>query len=106
MTEPKTTFTPGPWRASPQGIGGHVWIRSDDGDFIASVPKGDNDPQKANARLIAAAPDLYAAGEAICAAAAEVEAMLEAGEAAPDDSAMWEAIAKMRAALRRARGEE
>ena len=60
---------------------------------------------KARGGMTAAERDLYAAGEAICAAAAEVEAMLDAGEPAPDDSAMWESVTKMRAALRRARGE-
>lgn len=104
MAETKTTFTPGTLtvRDYPPGRAFASQIFSLNGLLVAHTYGPDH---AALGKLFAAAPDLYAAGEAICAAAAEVEAMLDAGEPAPDDSAMWEAISKMRAALARANGE-
>lgn len=51
-----TTFTPGPWRISGQGT-----IRAGDG-WIGSVHWRN---RAANAHLIAAAPDMYAALKAL-----------------------------------------
>lgn len=105
-TETKPKFTPGPWGYDPEI---HRVYSVQTNTIVAAIHVRGNPACEAawpgDARLIAAAPDLYAAGEALVAAAGEVEAMLDAGEAAPDDSAMWEAVSAMRAALRRARGE-
>lgn len=54
----KTSFTPGPWRSSCVNFGSNIepniaWI-----GYGSSYPK---EVHKANARLIAAAPSLYAA---------------------------------------------
>lgn len=68
MSEMK--HTPGPWSSNPFSMTGAVWAEN---EFIASVypnaPKGwdglsayhRSDEMKANAQLIAAAPDLLAA---------------------------------------------
>ena len=58
--------TPGPWTASDERRG--IFEIIHDGDLLAQVwgvrPAGDGDlPAEANARLIAAAPDLLAAAE-------------------------------------------
>ena len=77
MSEPK--FTPGPWYAD---IGGQIWRRNPDelyengggvaGDRpLAATYRGWNDeseagyPKEANAHLIAAAPELYEALDAL-----------------------------------------
>jgi hypothetical protein len=47
--------TPGPWHATPGHYETNTYIRSNDLTLVATVPDG------ANARLIAAAPDLLEA---------------------------------------------
>lgn len=61
MVEQSTVrFTPGPWRISePRPYGG--MIEGADGRVLAQVMAG----HAGNARLIAAAPDLLAAAEAV-----------------------------------------
>ena len=50
--------TPGPWRVGEQFAG---FVYSEDGRFVAdAMPAGARDLGYANARLIAAAPDLLA----------------------------------------------
>jgi hypothetical protein len=59
-------FTPGPWEAgsNPKGIGSNDWVVRPRGEFphgewIADVGYGSTDPERrANARLIAAAPEM------------------------------------------------
>lgn len=61
----KPGFTPGPWQDIACGVAyneGRVCIRSHGGHWVATTENGG--PQSNNARLIAAAPDLYAACEA------------------------------------------
>jgi len=55
--------TRGPWRIEPQGIGAHGhWVHDDDGEYVAmACSRGDRTEEDANARLIAAAPDLLEA---------------------------------------------
>jgi hypothetical protein len=46
-------------------MGGHFAVRPQDGPTIAFLPRGRADIQEANARLMAAAPDLLAVCQAI-----------------------------------------
>ena len=63
MTESKQAPTPGPWTIDPEGEV-VVSIEGADGSVICDVHGASNDPLcYANARLIAAAPDLLAALE-------------------------------------------
>ena len=93
MTE--TKFTPGPWVVDPRFPDS---IRASDGTTLF-VGTTDNARRLENARLIAAAPDLFAA-------ASELTRLHDTytGEAR-DDDAMSVAMDELRAALRRARGE-
>ena len=110
MEKPK--FTPGPWAYSPRKFDDWGVVRGpvvDDwgpvlicqakdpsklDEATLSAHRADGkDPWEANARLIAAAPDLYAAGQAII---DQCDAML-----LPDD----DKTAALRAALAKVRGE-
>ena len=57
-------FTPGPWRVEPEGVNADV----DGSEYLVAVTDEDSElrveEMDANARLIAAAPDLYEACEA------------------------------------------
>lgn len=71
MTTPK--FTPGPWALDGDNI--HCSIIGPDGEFVVAgecdgwmVPFECRDEGMANARLIAAAPEMY---EALCMVAAD-----------------------------------
>lgn len=59
----KTSHTPGPWKARIYPYGDHHQVSNKSGQmFIADVLKLDADEQtEANAKLIAAAPDLLEA---------------------------------------------
>lgn len=98
--------TPGPWRIDESGNydGGHgrcssaivgkngepiVLFDPSDGEYEVAL-----DPKSANARLIAAAPDLLEA----------LEGMIEGFDV--DDRYASEAVLKARAALKKATGEE
>lgn len=70
--EPSAAFTPGPWFYRPQPYDDWGWVRDGNGRMVAQAraPEAgeledyrasDTDPYEANARLIAAAPDLYEA---------------------------------------------
>ncbi len=52
-------WTPGPWRVS--GVGIHAIVRGDDQTIVAVRHRLPREVHEANARLIAAAPDLYEA---------------------------------------------
>ena len=90
----ETKFTPGPWQAEIATMHGKVieyFVRVD-GDEIAiasAICDRDGQPNQANARLIAAAPDLYAL----------VEEIVRDGL-----GSSWKPRAE--AALKRARGEQ
>lgn len=53
-----TKHTPGPWHSRPVGFRGHMEIFTASDDLIAALHLRDD--TAANARLIAAAPDLIA----------------------------------------------
>ena len=58
----KPVFTPGPWRFGHYGDGERFWIGPDyDRPVVADVPR----PFEADARLIAAAPELFEALQAL-----------------------------------------
>ena len=64
-----TQHTPGPWTTSSLPNGTEWTVSIDDGDMLADLTGCPN--EQANARLIAAAPDLLAALQKIDANAAE-----------------------------------
>jgi len=70
----KTNHTPGPWKLGYMGRGkysGSTGVYPDSGGpAFAVLPPGRKEIQEANARLVAAAPDLLAALKAIKDAAA------------------------------------
>lgn len=53
--------TPGPWRVGKAGPNLCPTVGTQDGLMVAMVAHGENHPTAANARLIAAAPELLAA---------------------------------------------
>ena len=104
--ETETSFTPGPWAAYDAGSKHRTLISSNcedyaptknGGVFVAVAQGPDN---RANARLIAAAPDLYAALEEVTAELAEFADITINGEA---DTHMTGMVERARAALSKAR---
>lgn len=95
MTDSK--HTPGPWYFDPEHRPHHYGcnVGAETGECIATVAPGENGDSEtiANARLIAAAPDLLAACE-------EFVRKVESGEARSKRS-----YAEMKAAISRAKGE-
>jgi len=85
------TFTPGPWKV----LAGTI-IETDDHDekWIATVPEIPFYETRANARLIAAAPELLESCEKLLGA-------IECWIANPED-----VVANARAAIAKAKGEE
>lgn len=60
----KTQYTPGPWTPKEHADSSGIYIETDEGDACAisgGRRNGITDKQRANARLIAAAPELLAA---------------------------------------------
>lgn len=97
-----TKWTPGPWRVGPVD---DTVVTAPDGSEIAAIDGDYNEPDlwpvmEANARLIAAAPDLYAALESQM--RATTLALQSAGHSAQD---VADCTAQARAALCKARGE-
>lgn len=60
MTAP---HSPAPWRIDEAGIDGLVPFLDANGERVATVEGGNAETDMANARLIVAAPDLFAACE-------------------------------------------
>ncbi len=100
VTMSETKFTPGPWRVRAHTSQPNDRVVVDTfGGSVACVYRdmGENEPpREANAHLIAAAPDLYAALEALHRATAILPASM-------DEPGSPQALA--RAALAKARGE-
>lgn len=69
----KTTHTPGPWRIGVPDENGWGIYKNSGGYAIAVVPIVYDYPQIANARLIAAAPELLEACKLLVAYAEDVE---------------------------------
>ncbi len=95
-----TKFTPGPWTATGDKIHQASLDASVIAGRIAHVDRGCHRQDMANAHLIAAAPDLFAALDAICGDLANFTG-------APSDYADWinPRFRAGRAALAKARGE-
>jgi hypothetical protein len=108
--EAARAHTPGPWSVGEDNVGDGCNIRDANGNRVAHTATSRNhgtekiDPAeaKANARLIAAAPDLLKA----------LKELLDASEASPDDlpaheyeSIVADAHNRARAALSRAEGK-
>lgn len=72
-----TKHTPGPWEATEIGVIAPT-ITSHSNFYVAALIDPDNAEDKANARLIAAEPDLLAACKAALPALREIEADAEA----------------------------
>lgn len=64
-----TAFTPGPWACKDTSNHAHDYrlFRPDGSPLPVTAPANDHSEQRANARLIAAAPDMYAALDSILA---------------------------------------
>lgn len=99
--------TPGPWKTQSIENQRHVW--GPDGDCIVSIHNGSlpDDERKANARLIAAAPDLLEACEAVAELA---EILKSSNDPSQNRRAATAAAAvmfsqKVRNAIAKARGE-
>ena len=74
MTDSKEQHTPGPWKAveAPYNPAGWLWVQNGPGALLADVHKNPNiplDARNANARLMAAAPELLEALQEIITAA-------------------------------------
>jgi hypothetical protein len=92
----KTKFTPGPWKIGTPPPNGEQTIGTEQGLMVAVSTTGAGIQTKANAHLIAAAPDLYEALEDL--------SINDFGSNGWTNSMERIAI-KARAALAKARGE-
>lgn len=110
-------FTPGPWKIFRASNGSMLGIgvnRPNDEDHAAGVTDaygglwGSGGEKEANARLIAAAPSMYADAEFLCARIREMEAELtDDGEASRQYFGhVLPAVARMESALAEARGDQ
>jgi hypothetical protein len=92
----QTKHTRGPWFDLPS-IGDRIIVAAGFCNHVCEIMENTPEAQ-ANARLIAAAPDLLAALERICA--------LDAGSTLPEDvNELCKAVEKARGALSKVRGE-
>jgi hypothetical protein len=101
-------FTPGPWVASDRTDGHEIYAAKWPGRPIchaSSYWQGEGprrDEREANARLIAAAPELY---EAVADMIRLADMGLEESLREPQDSGNYAAYNRAKAALAKARGE-
>jgi hypothetical protein len=99
--------TPGPWRAQPrEGFEGEWEVVSTcetEWLIAAAAPHIDGDPDEANAHLIAAAPELLEALEAVLYWAELIAGDTTDKEAAANEEA---SIALARAAIAKVKGDE
>jgi hypothetical protein len=104
MTARTQEHAPGPWRAHDNGLGEFSVLACHDTMRVASCSFGQiSDP--ANARLIAAAPDLLAACEALQTATVLLNNHALAGTDY-DSTVILSALAMAHAAIARARGSK
>jgi hypothetical protein len=89
-----TLHTPAPWQVSPLG---NVMKNSLKIVTVEQMPSNDENERMANARLIAAAPDLLSALEFLLADYIAIDGEKLTGSSVPAD--------KAREALRKAKGE-
>lgn len=85
-------FTPGPWKIGAPPPNGEQTIGAQQGLMVAVATTGSGVPTEANARLIAAAPDL-------------LEALIDAVCALECCGKDYPAAEKARAAIAKARGD-
>ena len=93
-------WTKGPWRTGPIN---YADVYGSDGEIVALVPKG-FDATVVNARLIAAAPELFASLEAIYEQARSWHEFHHGSECVQCDG-ICEELPRMKSALAKARGE-
>ena len=95
-----TQHTPGPWFLTPEGYGVYKGDSyGDRGDMVCTLPGYGSDASTriANARLIAAAPELLSALEDFC---RECDGYLDGNDGSP-----WGTLLKGRAAIAKATGQ-
>lgn len=99
----QATHTPGPWGCADTSYHAHDYrLSRPNGEHLpVNAPYNDHSEQRANARLIAAAPDLLAALEAVLAAWDEPYY----GDLDMARDTMFDAIEPARAAIAKAKGE-
>lgn len=95
MSEAK--HTPGPWRVGKGGPNMCPTVGTEKGLMVAMVAYGDGHPTQANARLIAAAPDLLEALEGM------ERALLQMMDD-PSRADEMSVVIKARAAIAKAKG--
>lgn len=103
----KTKHTPGPWTAVPRSINPNypeIKVENVDGLRVANV--GQLKEQQANARLIAAAPDMLEALKAIDAKALEILASMANAQQCPLACALLQPLLNARAAIAKATATE
>ncbi len=103
-SKPAPAFTPGPWRLTePQAPDYYATIHGDGGKVLVAEAETAFGARDANARLIAAAPELYAA---LHNAERLIDACMDRNSApSPDSPWLRELLDETRAALARASGE-
>ena len=89
-TEQRAGHTPGPWRAE-EGTGRGAWIMGSTGEWSALACGDTDESARANAQLIAAAPDLYEA--ALAAKNLLIKDLEEPGR-----TVFWQLVSALRAA--------
>lgn len=100
-------WTPGPWAVTDnRDLNGAYWIETDLFESLAEVRPGSTEAEEmgdtlANAHLIAAAPDLYAALETL-----RSYAEGQIADGLPHSPTLPSAIGMAKAALNKARGEQ
>ena len=104
-----TEITPGPWHIEDTNDAGDLYIAAADGHPIAIVRSGmfGETPTEANARLIAAAPDLLAAAEGfLVESERRWQFMVDRGDVKNEERSDFEApdILAMKAAIAKATG--
>lgn len=103
---PKSKITPPPWfvKHNPKRLA----VRNADGDYVAESIRGGGGEAEANATLIAAAPDLLAACEAVLSELlmAQENAVNVAGEGSEEAKAFEPAIRQAQTAIAKAKGTE
>ncbi len=101
MANAKNTLsahTPGPWKIDT--LGSHIWILSETGDYLAEVITSDEEGRcrpedaEANARLMAAAPELLAAAEEALLILKQLKTDEWAFDDSPIEEQLQDAIAK------------
>jgi hypothetical protein len=100
MTKPHSPHTPGPWRVNEDAAG--ITVVDSEG-WIVAEGIGGFENERGTARLIAAAPELYEACEAMIRLA---DMGLEESLREPEEGGNYAAYNRAKAALAKARGQQ